>query len=98
MKRLRKFGIWLSITLLGWNSDHILWPAVLSDSFPARLRCGFGWWLEGAFCRLFDWSYIGSEEEIEDGIEAARDDVPLKYMTPIQREVRTRLCEWEDVE
>ena len=64
-QRLRSFGIWISLSLLCWVDNHIIYPP---DNLTGRISWidHLRWWLEGKLSLLFSWAYYGSAEEIED--------------------------------
>ncbi len=83
--------VWKIVWAINWNSDHVLGPAWVHDS---RFGKALGRWIEDRLHLLFHRCYVGSDQEIADGIEYAQDNVPDAYLTPHQREIKHRLAEW----
>lgn len=84
MNRLSDFQHWIDsrhpwIEGQPWDQP---WLSRASD----HVRWKIEGWLEWAFAI----AYTGSREEIRDAFET-----PLKYCSPIQREVRARAAEFE---
>ena len=96
MKRIRTWVIDGTITLMNWN-ERVFVNAVLPD-VPINWRDHVRWWIEGKLRCVFSWAYDGSDEEIRDGIEHARDDVRDEFLTPRQLEIKRRWPEWIDAE
>lgn len=102
MKRLRlKFKWWRS-RVIKWSLELDFWahkkfaPTDVNGSIDWRDHVR--WYLEGISSRIFSWAYTGSDEEVKDGIDFALDGTPDKYLSPVQKEIKYRLCEWVDEE
>jgi len=77
--RLRSFVIWLSLTLMGWNS-HIHYADLDHDiGWRDHLR----WWIEGWLGWLFAVAWNGSEEEL---LSVDYDEVPVADMSQRQKD------------
>lgn len=94
-KDFRSKAVWWIAGASNWVSDAFA-PKNLRG--PIEWRDRVRWFIEGILERLFVLSYIGSQEEIRDGVDFALDDVPNEYLTPMQREIKARLAEWVDAQ
>ena len=93
--------LWLKSKVIGWVCTGYEWNSKIRYpdlEAPVGWRDHVRWWIESWLDHAFGKAYIGSREEIRDGIDAALDDVNPKYLTPNQREIRARLSEWVDAQ
>ena len=92
IRRLKTIAVDLLADAMNWNFSHVIQPA----KFPS-FRDRFGRFIDDKLQRLFFHAYQGSEQEIDDGIEFAIDNLPDHGLTALQREIKHRLCEFVDV-
>lgn len=84
MRRLRTIIIGWTCSAMNWNSEFF---APLNLDGEIEWRDHVRWWIEARLVSVFHWAYIGSAEEVRDGVEFAADGVSDDYLTETQLEI-----------